>query len=361
MYENLRIQAEMRGIKHHAVGAGVFNEQGKLLVLERKADDSFAYMYEIPGGGVEPGETLMEALRRELKEETNLDLQSLLSYCGSFDYVEIAPTRQYNFMVKSTPGEIRLTEHQNYRWIGAEEDIQATPEMRESIRRLFARQNIERGMTPAEREKLELMKAYAKDKLAGDYSGHDYSHACRVASMAGQICREEGGNLFVILAAAYLHDVIDDKVVIDPVGALSELLAFLKDTGVEEQESAAIRQIITGISFRQSLTKDRKIQSLEAKIVQDADRLDAIGAIGIGRVFYYGGNRSEVMYDPQIPVRVGMTPELYRQPGTTINHFYEKLLLLMDKMHTETARNLAKKRQMFMLDFLDRFYDEWTV
>lgn len=93
MYENLKVQAEFRGIEHHAVGAGVFNEQGRLLVLKRKADDSFANMYEIPGGGVELGESLLDALRRELKEETNLDLRSVLSYCGSFDYFEKKPTR----------------------------------------------------------------------------------------------------------------------------------------------------------------------------------------------------------------------------------------------------------------------------
>ena len=212
-------------------------------------------------------------------------------------------------------------------------------------------------MTPA--EQLEAIADYAQTILGQDTSGHSLDHLERVVNLARKLQQGEGGDLFLIEAGAYLHDVTDDKLVPDVAQAESQLVAFLTTLGLTPTTIVEIQFIIEHVSFSRSLAYPDEVLSLEAKIVQDADRLDAIGAIGIGRTFYYGGHAGHKMYDPDILPRENMTKAEYRVNQTVLNHFYEKLLLLPERLQTETARELAKPRQATMHAFLAAFKAEW--
>jgi len=201
---------------------------------------------------------------------------------------------------------------------------------------------------------------YAKQKLSHDYSGHDIAHITRVVKLAEHIQKTEPeANLFIVTIAAYLHDVIDDKVIENVEKGRKELIEFMQQQKIEELAQQSILAIIDNMSFRKNLST-RQALSKEGEIVQDADRLDAIGAIGIARTFYYGGNKKHIMYDPNIEPRLNLSKEDYRKPTTVINHFYEKLLLLKDQMNTSEGKKLALQRHQFLLNFLKQFEDEWN-
>lgn len=186
---------------------------------------------------------------------------------------------------------------------------------------------------------------------ATDFSGHDYAHIERVRKMALRIAATEGGDLLTIELAALLHDVADTKL----GGTLSSVALFLSGK-VSDDRQRQILQIIDGMSFKGG---DRPpVKTLEGKIVQDADRLDAIGATGIARTFQYGALTQAPMHVPGLRPR---KPGDRTSPSSTINHFYEKLLLLKDLMNTETAKGIAEERHAFMLEFLERFQTEWEL
>ncbi|MHC9532662.1 HD domain-containing protein [Dellaglioa sp. L3N] len=215
-------------------------------------------------------------------------------------------------------------------------------------------------MTPE--EQIQAVKEYTQNKLASDTSGHDFAHIERVVANAKNIASESYNiNYLVIVLSSYLHDVIDDKVVDNVEKETASLTHFLTSINLTNSQINDILTIIQSISFKKQLGNEAVSLSEEAKIVQDADRLDAIGAIGIARTFYYGGHVGSKIYDPQHGPRVNMTPEEYRnvKNQTVINHFYEKLLTLADTMKTEPGYKLAKKRHQFMLDFLENFKAEW--
>lgn len=186
---------------------------------------------------------------------------------------------------------------------------------------------------------------------ATDFSGHDYAHIERVRKMALQIAATEGGDLLTIELAALLHDVADTKL----GGTLSSVALFLSGK-VSDDRQRQILQIIDGMSFKGG---DRPpLETLEGRIVQDADRLDAIGAIGVARTFQYGALTQAPMHVPGLRPR---KPGDRTSPSSTINHFYEKLLLLKDLMNTETAKGIAEERHAFMVEFLERFQTEWEL
>ncbi|PRX57094.1 HD domain-containing protein [Flagellimonas meridianipacifica] len=204
--------------------------------------------------------------------------------------------------------------------------------------------------------------SYVKETLNGAEGGHDWFHIERVFKTAKKIALEEKVDSLTVELAALLHDIADPKFhdgneEIGPEMATK----FLKSIDVDEQTIEHVSNIIRYMSYKNSLDGNPSFSSNEFKVVQDADRLDAIGAIGIARTFNYGGFKKRELYNPEISPNLNMTKEEYKKSNApTINHFYEKLLLLKDKMNTKTGKKMAKERHQFMLDFLDRFYKEWN-
>ena len=205
---------------------------------------------------------------------------------------------------------------------------------------------------------IEQAKQYIQHVFARDFSGHDVFHTLRVLHLAEHIARKEGADLETVQLAALLHDVDDRKLSPETYPNQGRARAFLHSQGMHADKIEAICRIIAQISFKGTDTVAP--DTLEGQCVQDADRLDAIGAIGIARTFAFGGSRNRKMYDPAEPPVTGMDAAAYaKNEGHTINHFYEKLLLLRDMMNTPTARALADARHKYMEDFLSEFFAEW--
>ncbi|WP_264565995.1 HD domain-containing protein [Flavobacterium sp. N3904] len=201
---------------------------------------------------------------------------------------------------------------------------------------------------------------FVKEKLVNAEGGHDWFHIQRVYKNALLIAKGEKCNETVVKLSALLHDIADSKFH-DGDETVGPKIAreFLKSQSVSESVIEHVIQIIDNISFK-GRKNEKQFSSIELDIVQDADRLDAIGAIGIARAFNYGGFKNRTMYDPQIAPNLHMTKEEYKNSqAPTINHFYEKLLLLKDKMNTETGKQIAKERHHYMEGFLAQFYAEW--
>lgn len=208
---------------------------------------------------------------------------------------------------------------------------------------------------------LTAIKAYALQRLAQDHSGHGSDHLQRVVQLATRLAKAEHADLALTVAAAWLHDVIDDKLMADPIKAHQALADQLTELHVTPADQTEIFDIIDHMSFSKSLAGTQTL-SLAGQIVQDADRLDAIGAIGIARALYYSGHVGEKIYDPTIAPRENMTKAQYREePGTAINHFYEKLFKLEDLMNTATAKQLAHQRTQVMREFVAQFKAEWAA
>ncbi len=209
----------------------------------------------------------------------------------------------------------------------------------------------------------DLIKVIAeevKQKLEGEGSGHDWWHIYRVWKMAHQIGKEENADMFVVELASLLHDIADWKFYggDDTIGP-KVARQILSEHGVSEDVTNHVCEIIFTMAFKGAGVKS-EVQTLEGKIVQDADRLDAIGAIGIARVFAYGGHKGRAIYNPeQKPVMHQTKEEYIKNEASSINHFYEKLLLLKDRMNTQTAKLLAEQRHRLMEEYLDRFFQEW--
>jgi len=207
---------------------------------------------------------------------------------------------------------------------------------------------------------IDRTKAYVEKTLEGAEGGHDKWHAYNVWELSRRIAKGEGADLLTVELGALLHDIADPKFYngdenVGP-GMAEE---FLSSLGIDGKIINDIINIILNISFKGE-DHVQKFKSLELSVVQDADRLTALGAIGIARVFSYGGYARRPIYDPNIPPIKGMNKEEYkRNTSPSINHFYEKLLLLKDKMNTNTGRKMAEERHQFMKDFLEIFYLEW--
>lgn len=200
-------------------------------------------------------------------------------------------------------------------------------------------------------------KEFAEELFSKDSSGHDIYHTIRVHDLSVAIQKKEGGDLGIIRLTALLHDV-DDRKLFDTDG-LSNAVRFMTDHGIPNDVQSAVCKNIPEISFkgRDSVSPS----TLEGKIVQDADRLDAIGAIGIARAFAYGGSKGRAMHIPDESFKKDMSEEEYfRNQGTSLNHFYEKLFLLKDMMNTETGRNIAGSRHDYMKEFVEEFLSEWN-
>lgn len=202
---------------------------------------------------------------------------------------------------------------------------------------------------------------YVKDLLQGEGSGHDWWHIYRVWKNALHIATlEKGADLYIVELAALLHDIGDHKFHNGDESVGPRMVrAWLEKQGVDETTIQEVCDIVSGLSFKGAGTSSA-MPTLEGRIVQDADRLDAIGAIGIARTFAYGGHKGRELYNPEISPEQHQSFEAYKSStGPTINHFYEKLLLLKERMHTPTARTMAEGRHQYMKAFLSQFYAEW--
>lgn len=208
-------------------------------------------------------------------------------------------------------------------------------------------------------EVIKLVADEVKEKFKNDGTGHDWWHIYRVWQMALKISEHEKADLYVVQLSALLHDIADWKYHDgdDTVGP-KKAREILEKYKVADNVIDQVVEIIADLSFKGAGVKT-KMKTIEGMIVQDADRLDAIGAIGIARTFAYGGYKNNLMYDPEIkPVIHNTKEEYFKSVGTTINHFYEKLLLLKDLMNTDAAKQIALQRHEFMEEFLKNFYND---
>ena len=208
---------------------------------------------------------------------------------------------------------------------------------------------------------LKNTEDFVKESLKNAEGGHDWFHIQRVWRNAKLIAKTETADLFIVELGALLHDIADSKFhngdeTIGPKVA-SE---FLKNQQVSAEIITQVVKIIENVSFKGGNVQ-QDFNSIELKIVQDADRLDALGSIGIARTFNYGGFKERALYDPEIKPKLNMSKEEYKASSApTINHFYEKLLLLKDRMNTKTGKEIAQKRHEFMELYLEQFYAEWN-
>jgi len=205
-------------------------------------------------------------------------------------------------------------------------------------------------------------KTFVQQELANAEGGHDWFHIERVYKNALLIAEDEDVNLEIVALGALLHDIADAKFYQgDETVGPQKAQQFLQQQNVEQTTIEQVIKIIEHISFKGG-NFQQQFHSKELAIVQDADRLDALGAIGIARTFNYGGFKNRKLYDPAIAPRLNMTKEEYKKgDNPTINHFYEKLLLLKDRMNTQKGKQIAQERHLFMEKFLEQFYAEWDA
>ena len=208
---------------------------------------------------------------------------------------------------------------------------------------------------------IEATKDFVKETLKNAESGHDWFHTLRVYNNARLIAKSESVDLYIVALGALLHDIADSKFHNgDDNIAPRVARKFLVQHNIDSFVIDSVIDIINNISFNKSLETNNKTNSIELDVVQDADRLDAIGAIGIARCFNYGGFKNRKLFDPSIKPNLKMSKNEYKNStAPTINHFYEKLLLLSDKMNTKTGKKIAKERHQFMTEYLDQFHAEW--
>lgn len=208
---------------------------------------------------------------------------------------------------------------------------------------------------------IEKTKEFVKEKLYGEGSGHDWFHIERVYNLSRYLAEKENADSFIVEMAALLHDIDDWKFSEGTETDTTVTERFLHSLNISQEIIYKIITIIKTMSFKGGVA-DSSQNTIEGMIVQDADRLDAIGAIGIARTFAYGGSKNRVIYDPTIkPMDFSTLEQVKNAENHTINHFYEKLLKLKDLMNTPTGKTMAEKRHKFMENFLDEFYEEWNL
>ncbi len=205
---------------------------------------------------------------------------------------------------------------------------------------------------------IKAAEQFVHHELEKEASGHDWWHIYRVTQTSKTIAKEEGADEFVCELAALLHDIADDKLNVDEESGLQKVRHWLEENEVDHDVCSHVLEIITTMSFKGG--NRPPVRTLEGQIVQDADRLDAIGAVGIARVFAYTGAKGRLIHDPSVQPRENLTYEQYRNgEDTGINHFYEKLLKLKDLMNTEYGKKMAQERHTLMEKYLKVFYLEW--
>lgn len=206
---------------------------------------------------------------------------------------------------------------------------------------------------------IEQAEKWAREFFSGDASGHDWHHTDRVRRQAVQLAGKEGADSRVCEIAALLHDVADDKFYHEKGTGMKDVAHFLAEAGAAELTADHVLAVIDTVSFKGG--NNKQPATIEAQVVQDADRLDAIGAVGIARCFMFAGSRGEAMYAAEAEARASMSEEEYRNNSlSAIHHFYEKLLHIRDRMQTTSGRVAAEERHRFLETFLEQFFAEWN-
>jgi uncharacterized protein len=214
-------------------------------------------------------------------------------------------------------------------------------------------------MTKTEAQIIAETAAMIKERFTEDSSGHDWYHMERVWKTAQKLAKAEGADRFIVEMAALLHDYADWKLDIDHDKEKEEMKTWLRDRGVVEADIEQICSIIENVSFK-GLNKPAVQSTIEGKVVQDADRLDAIGAIAIARVFAYGGHKGRAIHDPAMPLDIELSDDEYvKNERSGLAHFYDKLLHLKDLINTASAKKIAEERHRYMEEYVERFLDEW--
>jgi uncharacterized protein len=214
-------------------------------------------------------------------------------------------------------------------------------------------------MNPIE-DIFDPIKPHLELIFANEPSGHDFWHIQRVFNLSMLLCNQEKANPVICGIAACLHE-FDDPKLIELTGGVSNAIRILQQLNVSDSDIDAIVDIIKTVSFKGAGVAT-PMKTIEGKVVQDADRLDAMGAIGIARTFTFGGNKGRLIYHPDIKPICHTSPTAYfDKTGPTINHFYEKLLLLKDRMNTSSGKRIAEERHAFMEAYLKEFYKEWYI
>lgn len=204
-----------------------------------------------------------------------------------------------------------------------------------------------------------------KKELGNDPTGHDFFHAKRVANLAVHLYKENHKytkeDIKILLIMGYLHDIIDDKITDNVKEKINQIKELPSIKSLSEKDKAEVFDTIQNMSYSKNLVSKHHL-SLKGQYIQDADRIDALGAVGIARTFAYGGKKGNLIYDPALRPSINTSKEVYRnKKSTTINHFYEKLLNLTGLMNTNEGKAIAKKRTKYMKDFLDEFFKEWNI
>ncbi|GAA0394488.1 HD domain-containing protein [Paenibacillus motobuensis] len=214
-------------------------------------------------------------------------------------------------------------------------------------------------LTDLQEHLIQEAEQFAHAELEHDQTGHDWWHIQRVVQMAKRLARAEKADEFICTVAALLHDVADEKLNVSKQAGLDKVSDWLSKHDFKGADQEHIIEIISNLSYNAG--KNPPMHTLEGQVVQDADRIDAIGAIAIARAFLYAGVKGNPIHDPQIPPRSEMTAEQYRQEKSTgINHFHEKLLKLNSLINTESAKQIAAERHSYMEQYVERFYREWS-
>lgn len=345
------------------VGLGVIVcRNGKVLIGRRRGAHGQG-MWGFPGGHLEWGESFEDCASRELFEETGLRAQNptFVSVTNDVHSIEEKHYVTVFMRVDQFIGEPQLLEPEKceeWRWFDWDE--LPMPRFLPIDHLMEQGFHPDGGMSADERLIFNKTKEHVKNKFLNEGSGHDWWHLYRVWKTAKAIAKKERANAFIVELGALLHDIADWK---DHDGDLEAgpraARQWLESLKTEASVIQQIESIVREISFK-GAGVETPMSSKEGMIVQDADRLDAMGAIGIARTFTWGGSRGRLMYDPNFAPTMHQSFDDYKKSGGhTINHFYEKLLLLKDRMNTQTAKKIAESRHEFMEQYLDQFYTEW--
>lgn len=343
--------------------AVIIFKDGKVLMGKRKGDHGGGF-WAPPGGHIEWKESFEECAARETREEAGIEIQNIKFVHATNDFHRDKDEHYVTvFMIADyDSGDVQNCEQdkcEGWHW----KDWDDLPQPLFHPVESFLASGFVFGdddLTQDQRIAIQKTKAFVKETLKEAESGHDWWHIYRVWKTAKTILKTEKADSFIVQLAALLHDIADSKfhnhdLEIGPRVA-SE---FLESINVDKIVIDHVAQIIKAGSFK-GAGADDNMASREGAIVQDADRLDALGAIGIARAFSYGGKKDREMYNSeQSPIMHKNYEEYATRQSHTINHFYEKLLLLKDKMNTETGKRMAQERHVFLETYLEQFYKEW--